>query len=117
MTDPNIAMQQFVAAGLDVVRGAFVDSADDAARARAARVCRLILHMLETASPAQVIDAPPYAPAPPPPFAAYLQHLMQNPQELSNILGPLAQMLGPAAPMAFGMVRSAFARPAAPIYR
>jgi hypothetical protein len=117
--DPNIAMQQFIGAGVDIVRAAFVENADANARARAARVCRLILQLLEgqpAVEPEVREVAPPYQPRPPASFGEYAAHAMGNPQELQAILGPLLAALGPAAPMALSMLRNAFLRPAPPAY-
>jgi hypothetical protein len=119
--DPNIAMQHFIGAGVDIIRGAFVDGADETARARAARVCRVLLQFLEPSPAPSVMDAhdvpPPYSPRQPAAFGEFAAHVMQNPQELMAILGPALAALGPAAPMALSALRNVFMRPAAPMYR
>jgi hypothetical protein len=112
--DPNVMMQQWIAAGTELVRAAFVDGVDETTRGRAARVCRVLLQMLEPAAPSfDGADVPQYQPRPPATFAEYVAHLMQNPQELLALLGPA---LGPAAPAGLAMLRNAFLRPA-PAYR
>lgn len=112
--DPNVMMQQWIGAGTELVRAAFVDGADETTRTRAARVCRVLLQMLEPAAASvEVADVPPYQPRPPASFAEYVAHLMQSPQELLALIGPA---LGPAAPAGLAMLRNAFLRPA-PTYR
>lgn len=115
-TDPNIAMQQWIAAGTEIVRAAFAEGADDGARNRAARICRVMLQMLEASPPtaADITELPAYQPRPPATFAEYIAHVMQNPQDLATLLGPA---LGPTAPAALGMLRNALMRPAPPSYR